>query len=143
MAMRLGTGNVLFRVGSRPPSKVFVGGNPLQTVPGAPTMGDSCSTHLDGPAHEATTITFYPPASDGGSPILDYELWVDNQTYESWSQGFTQGFYPGVPAAPYGSATGQWYLNIQEDLTGIEVTLRARNAIGYGPLAVEVIGQYC
>ncbi len=137
MAMWLGTGKVSFRVGSRPPSKAFVGGNPFQTVPGAPTMNDSCFGGIQ------TTVTFFPPASDGGLSILDYQLWVDNQTYESWVQGISQGYYPDAPAAPSGGSDGTWSLRVPEDLTGIEVTLRARNAIGYGPLAVEVIGQYC
>jgi len=73
---------------------------------------------------------------------LDYELWVDNQTYVSWTQGTTQGYYPAVPPYPRGTQ-GVLEILLQEDLTGIELTLRARNAVGHGSFGDDIIGQFC
>jgi hypothetical protein len=120
-------------------ARIFLGA----TVPGAPVMSDACSTHPDGPGHEFTSVTFYPPANTGNSPILGYDLWVDNTPYMEWVQGETQGFYPNVPASLVPNSGGQWRLEIPEDVTGLDVSIRAYNAIGFGALSNDVVGQYC
>jgi len=66
MPAKIGTGNVLFRVGSGSPSKVFLGTAAVQTVPGAPTIS---STRSD----DVMELS----VADGGSPITDFVVYVD------------------------------------------------------------------
>ena len=132
MPAKIGTSNVLFRVGSGSPSKVFLGTVSIQNVPGAPDMIECC-------ADVNSLVVFYPP-TDGGSPILDYEVWVDNNPLDDY-----------VPAAVVtgpvydpNSAAGSLTITVEgESFDGLDVSVRARNAIGYGPLAADVVAQVC
>ena len=140
MAAKVGTSNVLFRVGSGSPSKVFLGSEAVQTVPGAPTMNDVC-------ADANSTVTFFVPASDGGSPILGYDIWIDDNSYvDDWTglQGFGQGFYP--LASPSQNLDDTLRLTIEEGLAlteGSEFKIRAYNAIGYGPFSDGFLAVFC
>jgi hypothetical protein len=132
MALQLGIDGAYFRLGTQP-AKVFLDDAAVQTVPGAPEMIECC-------ADINSLVVFYPPP-DGGSPILGYEVWVDNTSLDDFvsSQVFvTQPVYD--PNSPAGSLT----ITVEgEDFSGLDVSVRARNAIGYGPLAAGVIAQAC
>jgi hypothetical protein len=104
--------------------------------PGAPLMNDACWGGLD------SAITFFAPSEVGSGLVLEYELWVDNTPYLDWVQGVTQGYYPDVPPSDF-NQQGQILIQIPEDVTGLDVTVRARNAVGWGPLAADVVGQFC
>lgn len=133
MAANLGTSSALIRVGSGLPSKVFLGTVSILNVPGQPTMIESC-------ADVNSTVVFFPPA-DGGSAILDYEVYVDNDTVDAFA-GEQYAFTGPVndPNSPAGSLT----ITFEDlDFAGLDVTVRARNAIGYGPFAADVVAQVC
>ena len=132
MAVNLGSSAAVFRVGSGTPSKVFLGTVSIQNVPGAPEMIECC-------ADVNSLVVFYPP-TDGGSPILDYEVWVDNTPLDEYVPGAIVTGPANDPNSPPGSLT----ITVEgEDFDGLNVSVRARNAIGYGPLAADVVGQVC
>jgi hypothetical protein len=106
MAAKIGTSNVLFRVGSGSPSKVFLGTAAVQTVPGAPTLED---------AIEGGNILF-TPSLDGGSPILGYAIYVDGVR----EPGIATEIASGEIALPAGADQGD------------EIEIAAVNAIGEG-----------
>jgi hypothetical protein len=117
MAAKIGNGNVLFRVGSGSPSKVFLGSTAVQTVPGAPTIlsaQDSGGT--------ATFLSVNEPADDGGLPLTQYKVYIDG-TLEST---FTLG------ALISGS------LALPGDFAGSVVEVSAVNAVGEGPKSAPV-----
>ena len=87
MAAKIGTGDILFRVGSGSPSKVFLGSTAVQTVPGAPV-----ALEYDSGADE---VTWAAPASDGGSPILHYRVYFNGV----WDQQETVSSNVESPAA--------------------------------------------
>jgi hypothetical protein len=102
MAAKIGTGDILFRVGSGSPSKVFLGSTAVQTVPPAPV-----GLEYDSGADE---VTWAAPASDGGSPILHYRVYING----FWDQQERTAF--AVTSPPAG-----------------EYEVSAVNAIGEGP----------
>ena len=67
MPAKIGTGNVLFRVGSGSPSKVFLGTAAVQDVPGAPTINQTFS------GDDIIDLS----VADGGSPITWFVVYVD------------------------------------------------------------------
>jgi hypothetical protein len=109
MALQLGSSAALFRVGSGPPSKVFLGTVSIQNVPGAPVITE---------ASDGSDIEFTPPA-DGGSPILGYNIYV-NDVREIYS--------PDVPQVPF--AAGRLD---EAGAEGDDLQIAAVNAIGEGP----------
>ena len=128
MPANIGSSSAVFRVGSGSPSKVFLGTVAVQSAPGAPVMIECCA---DG----NSLVVFYPP-TDGGLPILDYEIWVDNAPLDD--AVVTGPVYD--PNSPAGSLT----ITVQgQAFDGLDVSVRARNAIGYGPLAADIVGQVC
>ncbi|MEB3208920.1 MAG: hypothetical protein VKK63_08390 [Synechococcus sp.] len=132
MAANLGSSSALFRVGSGEPSKVYLGSVAVQDVPGAPTMIECCSDIN-------SLVVFYPPTT-GGSPILEYEIWVDQGPLTEFVQGPVLTGPVNDPNSPPGSLT----ITVEgENFAGLDVSLRARNAIGWGPLAADVVAQVC
>jgi hypothetical protein len=112
MGAKIGTGNVLFRVGSGSPAKVFLGTAAVQTVPGAPVITA---------ASDGSNIEFTPPA-DGGSPILGYNIYVDGVLEVSNEPMVIEGILDTpLAAAP-----------------GADVEIAAVNAIGEGPRSAPV-----
>ena len=107
MAAKIGTGAILFRVGSGSPSKVFLGTAAVQTVPGKPTIND---------ATEGDLIVFVTPA-DGGSPILGYNIYNNGSLLVSNATEVN----PGEIATPLSVGAGD------------EIEIAAVNAIGEGP----------
>ena len=107
MAAKIGIGDILFRVGSASPSKVFLGSTAVQTVPPAPV-----ALEYDSSADE---VTWAAPATDGGSPILHYRVYI-NGVWDD--QEYTVTNVPSPAAGEY------------------EVS--AVNAIGEGPKAGPV-----
>jgi len=111
MAAKIGTGNVLFRVGSGSPSKVFLGSTAVQNVPGKPAVTF---------APQGDDVQFTPPA-DGGSPILYYAVYLNGSLEVSDAQPVAPG-----ALAPYGDE-------------GDELEIAAVNALGEGPKSEPVI----
>jgi len=116
MAVKLGTGDVSFRLGSGEVAAVYLGSEEVWsavTVPGSPTITNAIYLPGDG----TTEIAWDAPADDGGSEITGYVWYLD-----------------GVPAAPdeegeAGSVVARFY----PDYSGAEVEVAAVNAIGEGP----------
>lgn len=112
MPLQLGTSSALFRVGSGSPSKVFLGTVSIQNVPGAPVITGAQSQGMGG-----GEIFFTPPA-DGGTPILGYNVYVNESSV----------------AANTNVANG-----VASELVGLDfesgdtVRIAAVNAIGEGP----------
>jgi hypothetical protein len=114
MAAKIGTGNVLFRVGSGSPSKVFLGTAAVQTVPGAPT--NLAAVFANGTWNLAWTAP-----SDGGSPLTAYRVYVDGV------------FDTGAQTSPL-SANATTTAS-----TDAEVSVSAVNAIGEGPQTAPLL----
>jgi hypothetical protein len=108
MAAKIGTSNVLFRVGSGSPSKVFLGTAAVQTVPGAPT--NLTAGFGDG----AWQLSWIAP-SDGGSPLTAYRV---------YSNGVLDTGAQTSPLSADATTTAQ---------TDAEISVSAVNAIGEGP----------
>lgn len=119
MAAKIGTGNILFRVGSGSPSKVYLGSVAVQDVPGAPTG-------LAGVGF--FNIEWTAPASDGGSPITAYRVYVD-------------GVDPEVVAGDSGEflTDTSWRFTAGGEYT-FEVS--AINALGEGPKSEPLTYQF-
>ena len=111
MAAKIGTGDILFRVGSGSPSKVFLGSTAVQTVPGAPTIISAAS---QGPGGGEVQLT--APAN-GGSPITGYNVYVVGTT-----DPVNEGVVP----------VDGFIVSLDFDF-GAEVQIAAVNAIGEGP----------
>lgn len=80
------------------------------TAPGAPTIGAATAGNAQ------ASVAFTAPASDGGSPILDYRI-------TSTPGAITA---TGIASSP-GTITGL------TNSTSYTFTVAARNAVGYGP----------
>jgi hypothetical protein len=87
------------------------------TVPSAP---QELSVAL-GPGETDATVAWDPPVSDGGSPLLDYELLVDASSPK-----------------PNALSTGLLLTGLTPGHT-YDVQVRARNAVGYGPAATATL----
>jgi hypothetical protein len=111
MAAKIGTGDILFRVGSGSPSKVFLGSTAVQNVPGAPTI-------LSAGFDEQTDVGFTPP-NDGGSAITAYKFYFD-----------------GVELTP--DSTTENSASFSANLAGQDAQVAAVNAIGEGPKSATV-----
>jgi hypothetical protein len=108
MPAKIGTGNVLFRVGSGSPSKVFLGTVAVQTVPGAPEI------EMAEWSGDSTNVEHNIP-SDGGSAITAYKYYFDGAEYTPTSTEEGIGYFAG------------------EDYSGLVAEVSAVNAIGEGP----------
>ena len=111
MPAKIGTGDILFRVGSGTPSKVFLGTASIQNVPGKPVVTST---------QQGNDVGFTVPA-DGGSPILYYVVYLNGYLEETDVQ-------PNAPGTldPYG-------------VEGDDLEIAAVNAIGEGPKSDSVI----
>jgi hypothetical protein len=112
MGVKLGSGDVSFRLGAATPAKVYLGATQVwsaATVPGAPTG-------LTG--SNAAFLYWTAPASDGGSPITSYKVFADGEDV-SGSGTFV------IPSTIGGDI--EW---ISEVFGNIEWTVVAVNAIG-------------
>ena len=105
MAAKVGTSSALFRVGSGLPSKVFLGGVSVQNVPGKPVI----TVANDGVAGQWSA-----PASDGGSSILGYRVYLNGS----------------LQLANYNAAL---FETVDPLTTGQVFEVSAFNAIGEGP----------
>jgi hypothetical protein len=111
MPAKIGTDDILFRVGSGTPSKVFRGTASIQNVPGKPVV-----TY----AQTGEDVQFTPPA-DGGSPILYYEVYLNGTLEVPDAQPVATGVLE-----PYGDE-------------GDDLEIAAVNAVGEGPKSDSVI----
>jgi hypothetical protein len=117
MAAKIGTGDILFRVGSGSPAKVRLGAAAIQDVPGAATLTSAVNS-----GGSFTTLAFTAPADNGGSPITAYRAYFD---------GVLQSTYPQTGIFPASwTVAGNW--------VGAAVQIAAVNAIGEGPLSNAV-----
>jgi hypothetical protein len=111
MAAKIGTSNVLFRVGSGSPSKVFLGTAAVQTVPGKPVV---TSSSVSGNGLASAVVMDVTP--NGGSPITRYRLTLSGfGQINSFSISESES---SVAAAFIGNQTGR------------TATIQAENAIG-------------
>jgi hypothetical protein len=114
MAAKIGTGDILFRVGSGSPSKVFLGSTAVQTVPGAPTFYGSF--FIDG-----NTELEFVPGSNGGSPVLQNTVYINDAAVTPGDSSFNTG-------------TGRWFLSfLAVDYRGAVAQMSQTNAVGEGP----------
>jgi hypothetical protein len=107
MAAKIGPGDILFRVGSGSPSKVFLGSAAVQDVPGKPVVTE---------VTEGGDIAFVAPV-DGGSPILGYNIYLNGSLAVSNAEVFVEGNLD----TPAGAEVGD------------NIEIAAVNAIGEGP----------
>jgi hypothetical protein len=114
MAAKIGTSNVLFRVGSGSPSKVLLGTAAVQTVPGAPVITDA----FPGPGNAFVEIFADAPTDTGGLPITGYKVYADGV----WDSGAQLQFNASGMNANSGLSVGAG-----------TITVSALNAIGEGP----------
>lgn len=103
--------------GASQASNILAGTPVAAGVPSAPTISSIA------PSAQAAVITFTAPATDGGSPITNYEYSTDNTTWTAFS--------PAVAASPAtisGLTNGTTYA----------VRIRAVNAVGSGTASAAV-----
>ncbi len=93
---------------------LFIGGSLAATVPGAPTIGTAT------PGNGQATISFTPPASNGGSPIT----------------GYTATCNPGAFSAS-GAASPLTVMGLT-NATAYTCSVTAANVIGTGPASATV-----
>jgi len=110
MPLKLGTGDVSFRLGSSTPAAAYLGSEQVwsaATVPGAPTITQAFDTGGE------VNVDYVAPASDGGSAITGYVYYVNGSevTPTAESAGFAT-----IPGA-----------------SGDTVEVSAVNAVGEGP----------
>ena len=85
------------------------------TAPGAPVIGTAT------PGNAQATVTFTPPASNGGSPITGYTVTATDTTNHAHGGQTATG--TGSPVAVTGLTNGDRYT----------FTVKATNAVGTGP----------
>ena len=122
MAAKIGTGDILFRVGSGSPSKVFLGTAAVQTLPGAPTnLGDAVGY-----------LTWEVPDSNGGAAITGYKV------YATGTDAGTSEVYDDEDVTALGTLENPSTLGVGDaawlvPFTGtFNYTVSAINAIGEG-----------
>jgi len=115
MAAKIGTGNVLFRVGSGSPSKVFLGSVAILNVPGAPTAVSGTA------GDEQVSLTWSAPSSNGGASITDYTVQYSSNGGSTWTT-FSRSASTNTNATVTSLTNG----------TGYVFRVAAVNAIGTG-----------
>lgn len=103
--------------GASQASNILTGTPVAAGVPSAPTISSIA------PSAQAAVITFTAPATDGGSPITNYEYSTDNATWTAFSPSVTAS-----PATISGLTNGTTYA----------VRIRAVNAVGAGTASAAV-----
>jgi hypothetical protein len=115
MAAKIGTSNVLFRVGSGSPSKVFLGSVAILNVPGAPTAVSGTA------GDEQVSLTWSAPSSNGGASITDYTVQYSSNGGSTWTT-FSRSASTNTNATVTSLTNG----------TGYVFRVAAVNAIGTG-----------
>jgi hypothetical protein len=88
---------------------------PAATVPGAPTIGTATA------GNGQATVSFTPPASDGGSPVTGYTVTTTDTTHSA--NGGQTATGTSSPVTVTGLTNGDSYT----------FTVKATNAVGTGP----------
>ncbi len=101
MAVKLGSTDVSFRLGSATPAAVYLGATQVwsaASVPGAPTG----LAEVGG-----ESLTWEAPVSDGGAAITSYRIYLDgvNVTVSNASAGFSS------PTQWFGFGSGEWQVS--------------------------------
>ncbi len=121
MSVKLGSGDVSFRLGSATPSKVAIGSTEVWTdvVPTVPGIPTGLAVTADGDNQSSVDVSWSVPASDGDSPITGYRVYrsLDGSTYTLHSS--PSGTSATVTVANNGGQT-------------IYIKVAAVNAIGEG-----------
>jgi hypothetical protein len=117
MGAKIGTGNVLFRVGSGSPSKVFLGTAAVQTVPGAPTILSALES-----GGTLTLLAVNAPADNGGLPLTQYKAYIDGALVNTVA---IVGIIPGS-------------LTLAAGFSGSVAEVSAVNAVGEGAKSAPV-----
>lgn len=81
------------------------------TVPGSPTITSVADTN---------PVVWDPPATDGGSPLLGYRVYVNGSLFEDY----------GMP---------ELTVSVDSVVTGQVVEVSAYNAVGEGPRSAPVV----
>ena len=106
MPVKLGTSAVTIKLGAQSVTGYLGSTNVTAVVPGAPTITTAQSTNGE------IAVIYSAPASDGGSPITEYRLYLDGLLVLAGNPGLS----PIVPGT-----------------AGQVVEVSAVNAVGEGP----------
>jgi len=117
MALKLGIDGAYFRLGTQP-AKVRLGSVAVQDVPGAPTLVSAVDV---GPG-ESMALDITEPADNGGSPLLAYRVYVEDELAAT------------LPLVGFRPAT----FSVDGDFEGLPVKVAAVNAVGEGPKSAPV-----
>lgn len=127
MGVKLGSGDVSFRLGSATPAKVYRGATQVWsavTVPGAPTIN-----YAQGNADPAVCeAEFLAPASDGGSPITGYLFYWDGSATPTEPDSLLEG-EPGTYVVTF----------FGDPRCDEQLEIRAVNSIGAGSPATTTV----
>lgn len=130
MGIKVGSGDVSFRLGSATPDKVAIGGTEAwtsgPTVPGAPEPVQFAVNGV-----RTLSLQWSPPASDGGDAITGYIIYYSNTS--GGSTVYTETVGPEVNDYTFdasGESAGYQY----------SATVAATNSVGTGPQSAMAYG---
>jgi hypothetical protein len=131
MGIKLGSGDVSFRLGAATPSKVYLGAQEVWTdfVPTAPGVPTGLTVETDEDNQSSVDVSWTAPESDGGSAVTGYKLYRSLNGTDYTLHSSPSGTSDTVTVANNGGQT-------------VYIKVAAVNAIGEGSQSEAETGTF-